>query len=161
FLRLEDEVAGLAGVAEFGDNAAFIIELDVGLRDRPLVLFPGGEVFAVRFVLGGLLLEAELAVRLLHFGARNRIADLVAGVAGVENLDLVHNHALHHFAIRALDKAVFVDARKTGERTDQTDVRTFRRFDRADAAVVGGVYVADFESGALAAQTARPEGRKT
>ncbi len=42
----------------------------------------------------------------------------------------------------------------------KTDVRTFRRFDRADAAVVRWVNVADFESSAFARQTARAEGRK-
>jgi hypothetical protein len=37
---------------------------------------------------------------------------------------------------------------------------TFRRLDRADAAVVRGVHVAHLEAGALARQTARPEGRE-
>ena len=49
---------------------------------------------------------------------------------------------------------------KAGQRGDQTDVRAFRSFNRADAAVVRGMHVADFEPGALAAQTARSEGRK-
>ena len=66
-----------------------------------------------------------------------------------------------HLAVRALDEAVLVDARKAGQRRDQTDVRTFRRFDRADAAVVRRVHVADFESGALTRQTARSKGRQT
>ncbi len=47
-----------------------------------------------------------------------------------------------------------------GQRVDQADVRAFRRFDRADAAVVGRVNVADFEARALARQTARAKRRK-
>ena len=68
---------------------------------------------------------------------------------------------LMHVAVRALDEAVIVDARKARQRRDQTDVRTFRRFDRADTAVVRRVHVADFESGALAGQTAWSKGRQT
>src|SRR5260370_33117637 len=57
-----------------------------------------------------------------------------------------------------LDEAVFVDARKARERADEADVRTFRRLDRADAAVVSGVHVADFEAGALTGETTGPKG---
>jgi hypothetical protein len=49
-----------------------------------------------------------------------------------------------------LDEAVLVDAGIARQRRDQADVRTFRRLDRADAAVVGRMDVADFESRALA-----------
>ncbi|MNQ40213.1 hypothetical protein D3C85_538590 [compost metagenome] len=69
--------------------------------------------------------------------------------------DLVgHLTALYH-TVRALEEAVLVGAGIGGQRVDQADVRTFRCFDRAHAAVVGRVYVADFEAGALAGQTAR------
>ena len=107
-----------------------------------------------------LLLGAELAVGFFDFGAAQDVADLVIGIAGVEDLDFVHHRALDHLAVRALDEAVLVDARKAGERRDQTDVRTFRRFDGADAAVVRGVHVADFESGAFAAQDRLVQGPK-
>src|SRR5690606_860663 len=62
---------------------------------------------------------------------------------------------------RRFDEAVLVDAGEGGERVDQADVRAFRRLDRANAAVVGRVDVADFEAGALAGQTTRAKGRKT
>jgi hypothetical protein len=47
------------------------------------------------------------------------------------------------------------------QRVDQTDVRAFRRFDRADTAVMRRVHVADFEARALARQTARAKRRET
>ena len=47
-----------------------------------------------------------------------------------------------------------------GERVDQTDIRAFRRLDRADAAVMRRVHVAHLEAGALAGQTARPKRRE-
>src|SRR4051794_13961413 len=81
--------------------------------------------------------------------------------AGVCNLHVIENASILHAAIRRFDKAVFVDARKAGERADQSDVRTFRRLNRADAAVVRGVNVANLEARTLAAQTARPKGGET
>src|SRR4029077_8854063 len=46
------------------------------------------------------------------------------------------------------------------ERADETDVRTFWRFNRADAAVVSRVNVAYFESGGFARQTTGPKSRE-
>ena len=63
--------------------------------------------------------------------------------------------------VGAFDEAVLVDAGKGRQRVDQTDVRTFRRLDRADTAIMGRMHVAHFEAGALAGQTARPKGRQT
>src|SRR5690606_4647923 len=44
---------------------------------------------------------------------------------------------------------------------DQTDVRTFRRFDRAEAAVVRRMNVTHVETCAFAVETARPERGET
>ena len=63
-------------------------------------------------------------------------------------------------AVRRLDEAELVDARVGRERRDEADVRTFRRLDRADAAVVRRVHVAHLEARALAGETAGPEGRE-
>ena len=60
-------------------------------------------------------------------------------------------------AVRRLDEAVLVDAGERRERRDEADVRTFRRLDRADAAVVRRVNVADLEARALAREAAGPE----
>jgi hypothetical protein len=59
-------------------------------------------------------------------------------------------------AVRTLDETELVDAGIDAQRRDQTDVRTFRRLDRADAAVMAAVHVAHFEAGALAAQPPGP-----
>ena len=75
--------------------------------------------------------------------------------------DLVGHLAVLDLAVRALDEAVLVDARERRERVDETDVRTFRRLDRADAAVVRRMHVAHLEAGALARQTARSKRRET
>ena len=74
--------------------------------------------------------------------------------------DFVRHFAVHDLAVRAFDKAVLVDAGKGGQRVDQADVRAFRRFNRADAAIVGRMHVAHFEAGALTGQTARAKRRK-
>jgi hypothetical protein len=69
--------------------------------------------------------------------------------------------AFANAAVRALDEAVLVHPREGRQRVDQADVRAFRRFDRADAAVMRRVHVAHLEAGALAGQATRTERRKT
>ncbi len=85
-------------------------------------------------------------------------------------LGLFHRRHVNHFvgdfafdnaAIRAFDKAILIDASKGRERVNQTDVRAFRRFNRADTAIVGRVYVADFKSGTFTGQTTGAEGGQT
>ena len=68
---LQDEVAGLPRVDQLVDDVALLIELDVGLRDDVLVLFPRREVIAVSFELGRLLASRSRSrVGLLDFAAR-------------------------------------------------------------------------------------------
>ncbi len=79
---------------------------------------------------------------------------------------LFHRRQVNHFigdvlvghaAIRAFDEAVLIHAREGRERVDQTDVRAFRRFDRADTAIMRRMHVAHFETCAFARQAAGPE----
>ena len=74
--------------------------------------------------------------------------------------DLLRDLALPDAPVGQLDEAVLVDAREGRERIDQPDVRAFRRFDRADAAIMRRVHVAHLEAGALARETARAKRRK-
>ena len=74
-------------------------------------------------------------------------------------IDLVGDLAVVHLAVRGFEKTVLVGTGIHRERVDQADVRTFRRFDRAYAAVMRGMHVAYFETGALACQAAWSEGR--
>ncbi len=64
------------------------------------------------------------------------------------------NRAILHHAIGRDQKSVVVDVRIDRQRRNQTDVRAFRRFDRADTAIVADVHVAHLEAGPLAIQTA-------
>ena len=61
---------------------------------------------------------------------------------------------MNNAIIRRFNKAIIVDSGITGQVADQADVRAFRRGDRADAAIVGLMHIADFKAGALAGQTA-------
>ena len=70
-------------------------------------------------------------------------------------LDLVN------FAVRRFHEAELIDTRIIGQRTDQSDVRTFRRLNRAHTAIMGIVHVAHFKSCSLARKTARSERRET
>src|SRR6185312_14201419 len=80
---------------------------------------------------------------------------------GVEPRDFSGNLLVLHHEVRCLDEAEIVHASKRRERRDESDVRTFRRLDRAHAAVLRVVHVAHFEACALACQTTRSERRKT
>ncbi len=40
----QDKVTGLAGVDQFGNDLAFVIEFHIGLRDGVTIFFPCGEV---------------------------------------------------------------------------------------------------------------------
>ena len=69
-------------------------------------------------------------------------------------------HRIGYLSVRRFDEAEVVDLSIYAERGDKTDVRTFRRLNRAEAAVVGIVYVANLETCTLAGQTAGAEGRE-
>src|SRR5436190_2882552 len=72
--------------------------------------------------------------------------------------DLVAHPPLLDAPVGRLDEAELVHARVGRERGDEADVRSFRRLDRAHAAVVGGVDVAHLEPRTLAREPARAEG---
>ena len=127
-----------------------LVERNVGLSDDVLVFFPSGEIEAVGFVDDFAALE--LFVELFDAVVFDDVAGFEFAVTGIDDLDVVDDAAALDAAIWRLDEAVIVDAREAAERADQADVRTFRRFNWADAAVVCRVNVAHFESSAFAGQ---------
>ena len=82
---------------------------------------------------------------------RRHILDNVGDLAG----------CLIHLAIGRLDKAVIRNLCVGGEVGNQTDVRAFRRLDRAHSAVVRVVYVTNLEGRAVTRQTAGAERGQT
>ena len=72
--------------------------------------------------------------------------DVAVLVVGGEVLDLLGCASVVDLAVRRLDEPEPVDARVRREVADEADVRAFRRLDRAHAAVVAGVHVADLEA---------------
>ena len=68
-------------------------------------------------------------------------------------VNLLGHVAIVDLAVRGFNESEFVDPCERAQRADQTDVRTFRRFNRADAPVVRGMNVAHLESGAVTAET--------
>src|SRR5882672_7841701 len=110
-------------------------------QQRELVLVPARhEIFG------------ELALRRQdRVGLRDHV---LAFLDGRQVIDVGRDPAVHDAAIRRLEEAVRVGARVHRQRVDQADVRTFRRLDRAHAAVVRRVHVADLEARALAREAA-------
>jgi hypothetical protein len=62
-----------------------------------------------------------------------------------------------HNSIWRNQKAILIDSGINCQRADQTDVRTFRRFNRADTTIVRNVNVANFEARAFTVQTTRSQ----
>ena len=69
--------------------------------------------------------------------------------------------AVFDHAIGRLDESEIIDFRINAERGDQTDVRSFRAFNRAKTTVVRVVYVAHLETGTLTRKTTGAKCRKT
>ncbi len=86
--------------------------------------------------------------------------DVVVLLGGGEVVDLIGDPTVDDLAVRRLDETEGVDPRERCERTDQTDVRAFRRLDRAHAAVVRRVNVTDLDACALTRQTTGAERRE-
>ncbi len=87
-----------------------------------------------------------------------RLSDnVVAFFDSRQVMNFVSDHAINHTTVRRLKEAIFVSLCVHGQGVDQTDVRTFRRFDRTYATVVRRVYVSNFEACAFAGQTAWAE----
>src|SRR5215813_11393132 len=158
----ENEVALTAGIHQLFSDVAMLVELDVRLRDGVAIFFPRRKVEGEGLEIDvTLLVLLELVVELQRLGLFEVIADTQTALTGVRDLNVVKHAVIFHAAVWRFDEAILVDARKARERADEADVRTFRRLNWADTAVVRRVHVADFESSALTRQTARPKGRQT
>ena len=158
----QDEVALTPRRDQLALDAALFVEFDVGLRDGVPIFLPRRQIEAERLIFhGSLLLFDQLMVALDGVRLFKMVAHAQSAVAGVDDLHKVQQEAIANAAVRRLDKAILVDARKAGERRNQADVRAFRRLNRADAAIVRRMHVAHFEPGTLATQTTRPKRRQT
>src|SRR5680860_117436 len=80
---------------------------------------------------------------------------------GRQVVDLVGDVTVLHHAVGRLDEAERVDPSVGRERADQSDVGTLRGLDRAHAAVVRGVHVADVHLRAVTGDTARAQRGET
>ena len=129
------------------------------LFGRHVHVFNFGRIFNGKFVAvtNGNQIVDQLVV-LVRF--RRGLSDYVLGLVDRgQKLNLVSNLAINNLAVGTFQEAVFVGARVSCQRVDQTDVRAFRRLDWADTAVVGRMHVAHFEAGALTGQTTRTKRR--
>ncbi len=77
-----------------------------------------------------------------------------------EIIEVTGDAAFLDFAIRRFEKPKSFTRANVASEAIKTDVRTFRRFHRTNAAVVRRMHVTDFEARAIARETARPERRQ-
>ena len=83
--------------------------------------------------------------------------DLLLLLVGVDADHLAGELAVLHHPVGGGDEAVLGDLRVGGQRADETDVRTLGGLDRAHAAIVGRVDVADLDRRPLAGEPAGAE----
>ena len=92
----------------------------------------------------------SLAMTSPVFGSVSVSAQLASDQARI-----IGRKGFDHPAVWGFDETIFIDPGKGCQAADQTNVRAFRGFDRANAAVMGMVHIAHIKTGALTAQTAR------
>ena len=88
---------------------------------------------------------------------RLRDQEIFLAIAG-QIFNLVGHASVLDFSIRRLNESELVDSREGTHRADQSDVRSFRCFDRTNPAVVRRVNVAHFEPGPVTRKTPRAKG---
>src|SRR6266487_2907362 len=93
---------------------------------------------------------------------RVRLSDkIIFFLIASQIVDVIRDPAIRDLAIRSFDETKLVDPSEGRHRADQADVRTFRRFDRANSAVMRRMNVAHFETCAVATQSAWSERGQT
>src|SRR2546427_11737724 len=150
--RSENEFAGFPRCVALVDDVAILVKFDIGLTDDVLVLFPGGEIERMRIIARLFAAGADTFVRFVDVVLRHVLARLELCLAAIDDPHVLDDATVNNLAIRRFDKPKLVNARIARKARDKSDVRTFRRLDRANTAIVCRVHVAHFESRALAAQ---------
>src|SRR6266567_3567450 len=102
--------------------------------------------------------DEHLAASVLHILSFSPIdaAELAAYQARV-----VCAQPFAHLVVWRLDESVGIDPPIGGQVADQTDVWTFRRLNRADAAIVRVMHVTHIEARSLTRETTRAKRRET
>ena len=100
-------------------------------------------------------------VALVIDGSVSLSNNVVAFIDSREISDLVGDMTVNHFSVRCLKEAVVIQTRIKSQRVNQTDVRTFRSFNRANTAVVSRMHVSNLEACAFTSQAARAQCRNT
>ena len=149
----ENEFAGFPRCVALVDDVAILVKFDIGLTDDVLVLFPGGEIEGMRIITSLFAAGADTFVRFVNVVLRHVLARLELCLAAIDDPHVLDDAAVNNFAIRRFDKPKLVNTRIARKARDKSNVRTFRRLDRTNASIVCRVYVAHFESRALAAQS--------
>ena len=94
--------------------------------------------------------DQTLAKLAVFFDDVRRSEDGLHLFIGAEVFVLAVDLSILHNSVWGDEESVLIDVAVNRQRSDETDVRAFRSFDRADSAVVGNMNVADFEAGAFA-----------
>src|SRR5210317_1882631 len=78
-----------------------------------------------------------------------------------QEFNIIGYLATDYLAVGALQETILIGASVGCQGVNEADVRAFRRLNRTHPAIMGGVYVPDFKTRALAGQAAWPESRNT
>src|SRR5205807_2457536 len=149
----ENEFSSFARGVALVDDVTIVVKFDIGLTDDVLVFFPRGQIKRMGIIARLFAVGADTFVRFVNIVLRHVLARLELCLAAIDDPHVLDDTAVNNLAIRRFDKPKLINARIARKARDKSDVRSFRRLDRANAAVVSRVYIAYFESRALAAQS--------
>ena len=80
---------------------------------------------------------------------------------GRQVFNITRHYTIDHFTIWCFQKTVIIGTRIHSQRVNQPDIWAFRRFDRADTAVMRRMHIAHLKTSAFASQAAWAQGRNT
>ncbi len=160
FAQRQNEFTGFASRITLVDDVAGLVQLNVGLTNHVFVFFPCRQIKRPGLIVSLAAVSAGAFVSLLNFFQRQVLTMLELRVAAISYADVLNDLSVSHFPVWSFDETKLIDARKTRETGNQANVRTLRRLNRTNAAVVSRVNVAHLESGALARQSAGSQCRQ-
>ena len=72
-------------------------------------------------------------------------------------INIILSMTVHYLSVRSLYKPIVINSGIGTKRSNQTDIWTFRRFNRTNTTIMSWMYIAHFESCSLASQSSRPQ----
>ena len=136
-----------------GSNGYYLLWRYVHIIDH----FPREQIDLTAHASGGYLHIHKVAFRIQRFIGLSNDFILFVISGQVMNFICYPSCGFIYNPVRSLNKSIFIDHSIGGERSDQPDIRAFRRLDRTHSSIMRMVDVTYFESGSFSGKTTRSQ----